>query len=192
MKKTSSHVTFCSLLDICFIGFQSERGYKNLNIPPVSVCPLSPLTRDMLVGLWLVPQWMDSGRSGALGAIARWPVPMALSRGPGSAQQPPMGDLSVAVTGQKAESAIILTAQVKILSLLILYPLLCLNWKLWQPETTCMSPVCQYIFLQSFKGTGIISTEYELLLLAYILFSLFRKNPNSKNQSCGVRIKNYI
>lgn len=36
---------------------------------------------------------------------------MALSRGPGSAQRPPMGDLSVAVTGQKAESAIILTAQ---------------------------------------------------------------------------------
>lgn len=81
--------------------------------PPISLCPPFPHTWDMLVGFWLVPQWTDSGRSGALGAIARWPVPMALSRGPGSARQPPMGDLSVAVTGQKAESAIILTAQVK-------------------------------------------------------------------------------
>ena len=52
-----------------------------------------------------------------LGDLCQW----ALSRGPGSVQQPPMGDLSVAVTGQKAESAIILTAQVKILSLLTLY-----------------------------------------------------------------------
>lgn len=109
----------------------SLRGNSDLNISS-HFCPLFPSTWDMLVGLWLVPQWMDSGRSGALGAIARWPVPMALSRGPGSAQQPPMGDLSVAVTGQRAESAIILTAQVKkVLSLLILYPLWFLNSKSW-------------------------------------------------------------
>lgn len=82
-------------------------------LPFLSTVFCSPPTRDVLVGLWLVSQWMDNGRSGALGASAQWPVPMALSKGPGSAQQPPMGDLNVAVTGQKAESAIILTAQVK-------------------------------------------------------------------------------
>lgn len=113
------------------LGF-NLRENSDLNISSHFCLPsFFPFTWDMLVGLWLVPQWTDSGRSGALGAIARWPVPMALSRGPGSAQRLPMGDLSVAVTGQKAESAIILTAQVKILSLIILHPLRCFNFKLW-------------------------------------------------------------
>lgn len=62
-KKTRVHVTVCSLLDICFIGFQSERGYKNLNISPCFCLPSFPPRLGhacwVVVGASVDGQWQE-------------------------------------------------------------------------------------------------------------------------------------